>query len=133
VVFDSLSSGHREFVRWGKLIEGDIRNAAALEVAFSSHKIDARMHFAAVAYVGEAVVVPSDYYDVNVHGARVLLDAPAVQVFGSDYRTRDGTAIRDYVHVSDLARALGLVGGARGDSLAIGDDRMSRSGLPVSA
>jgi UDP-glucose 4-epimerase len=30
---------------------------------------------------------------------------PAVEVFGSDYRTRDDTAIRDYVHVSDLARA----------------------------
>src|SRR5262249_9511876 len=30
---------------------------------------------------------------------------PAVQIFGTDYKTPDGTAIRDYVHVSDLARA----------------------------
>ena len=29
----------------------------------------------------------------------------AVQVFGSDYRTADGTAVRDYIHVDDLARA----------------------------
>ena len=28
-----------------------------------------------------------------------------VQVFGTDYETQDGTAVRDYVHVSDLARA----------------------------
>lgn len=28
-----------------------------------------------------------------------------LQVFGTDYPTRDGTAVRDYVHVSDLARA----------------------------
>jgi UDP-glucose 4-epimerase len=34
-VFDSLRSGRREFVGWGKLIESDIRNATALEVAFS--------------------------------------------------------------------------------------------------
>jgi UDP-arabinose 4-epimerase len=59
VVFDRLRSGHREFVRWGKLIEGDIRNATALE-AFSTFKIDAVMHFAALAYVGEPVVIPSD-------------------------------------------------------------------------
>ena len=29
---------------------------------------------------------------------------PEVQVFGDDYPTRDGTGVRDYVHVSDLAR-----------------------------
>ena len=163
------------------------------------------MHFAALAYVGESVTAPSRYYDVNVHGTRVLLDAmvkarvpsksyslsscavygePAktpiiestptepinpygftklvcermmedfgkayglksarlryfnaagadptgeigedhepethliplvldtalgrkssVHIFGTDYATPDGTAIRDYVHVADLARA----------------------------
>jgi len=30
---------------------------------------------------------------------------PHVEIFGSDYNTADGTAIRDYVHVTDLARA----------------------------
>jgi UDP-glucose-4-epimerase GalE len=35
---------------------------------------------------------------------------PAVEIFGTDYPTEDGTAVRDYVHVSDLAEAhvLGL-------------------------
>jgi UDP-glucose 4-epimerase len=30
---------------------------------------------------------------------------PRVQIFGDDYPTRDGTCIRDYIHVVDLARA----------------------------
>lgn len=34
-----------------------------------------------------------------------LGQAPAIKVFGSDYPTPDGTAIRDYIHVSDLAEA----------------------------
>jgi UDP-glucose-4-epimerase GalE len=34
-----------------------------------------------------------------------LFGAPRLQVFGSDYPTRDGTAVRDYIHVSDLAVA----------------------------
>ena len=191
-------------MRWGPLVEGDIRDSAALDALFSAHRIEAVMHFAALAYVGESVTVPGRYYDVNVHGTRVLLDAmvragvplivfssscavygqpdsvpiiestrcdpinpygftklvcermmddfgrahglksarlryfnaagaestgeigedhspethliplileaasgvrPAVQVLGTDYETPDGTAIRDYVHVSDLARA----------------------------
>src|SRR5258705_7276588 len=33
------------------------------------------MHFAALAYVGESVSAPGRYYDVNVNGTRVLLDA----------------------------------------------------------
>jgi UDP-glucose-4-epimerase GalE len=32
-------------------------------------------------------------------------NAPALSIFGTDYPTPDGTAIRDYIHVSDLARA----------------------------
>ena len=204
IVFDNLTFGHREFVRWGSLVEGDIRDAAALEAVFSAHRFDAVMHFAALAYVGESVTVPGRYYDVNVNGTRVLLDAMArakvpiivfssscaiygepsqvpivettlhdpinpygftklvcermmddfgrayglksarlryfnaagaeptaeigedhqpethliplvldaalgrkseIKIFGTDYKTPDGTAIRDYVHVADLARA----------------------------
>ncbi len=213
--------GHRASVQWGRLIEGDIRDARALDGVFGAYQIDAIMHFAALAYVGESVEMPGRYYDVNVHGTRVLLDAmvragvsrivfssscaiygepdhvpitestrtvpinpygftklacermmddfgrahgltsarlryfnaagaeptgeigedhdpethliplvfdaalgrrPSVQIFGTDYPTPDGTAIRDYVHVSDLARAhvlalQNLLGG--GDTFAV--------------
>jgi len=221
IVFDNLSRGHREFVRQGTLVQGDIRDVAALDAVFESHRFDAVVHFAALAYVGESVVRPSPYYDVNVHGTRVLLEAmvranigilvfssscaiygeparipvdestplnpinpygftkavceqmmddfgrahglksarlryfnaagaeptgeigehhepethliplvldaalglkPAVQVFGTDYETPDGTAIRDYVHVCDLARAHVLALEhllARGDTFAV--------------
>jgi len=204
VVFDNLLFGHRESVRWGPLIEGDIRDASALESVFSEYRFDAVMHFAALAYVGESVTAPGQYYDVNVHGTQTLLNtmvragvpllifssscaiygepdnmpisestAPNpinpygfsklicermmddfgyahgirsarlryfnaagadptaeigedhdpethliplvldaacgrradVTVFGTDYPTTDGTAVRDYVHVDDLARA----------------------------
>jgi UDP-arabinose 4-epimerase len=204
VVFDNLLFGHREFARWGPLIEGDIRDASALNAVFSEYRFDAVMHFAALAYVGESVTAPGRYYDVNVNGTRTLLDAmvragvrsiifssscaiygepermpitehtvpnpinpygfsklvcehmmddfdlahglksarlryfntagadPAaeigedhdpethliplvldaasgrrsdVTVFGTDYPTLDGTAVRDYIHVDDLARA----------------------------
>jgi UDP-glucose 4-epimerase len=30
---------------------------------------------------------------------------PNMQIFGADYPTRDGTCIRDYIHVSDLVQA----------------------------
>lgn len=35
----------------------------------------------------------------------ILGEAPPLTVYGADYDTPDGTAIRDYVHVQDLARA----------------------------
>ncbi|HEY6700899.1 MAG TPA: NAD-dependent epimerase/dehydratase family protein [Pseudolabrys sp.] len=75
VVLDSLLNGHRDFARWGKLIAGDIRDAATLDSIFAAHRFDAVMHLAALAYVGESVTAPDRYYDVNVNGTRVLLDA----------------------------------------------------------
>jgi UDP-glucose-4-epimerase GalE len=204
IVYDNLSRGHREFAKWGPLVEGDVRDAAKLAETFKRHRIDAVLHFAGLAYVGESVHEPGKYYDVNVHGTRTLLTAmkdarvgklvfsstcsvygvpavvpigeetpcnpvnpygfgkftcermmddfgrayglrsvrlryfnaagadpdgelgedhepethliplvlgaalgkrPPVQVFGTDYPTRDGTAVRDYVHVTDLGDA----------------------------
>jgi UDP-glucose 4-epimerase len=42
IVFDNLSFGHREFVRWGKLVEGDIRDSGALEAVFRTYCIPGR-------------------------------------------------------------------------------------------
>ena len=75
VVFDNLTRGHAEFVRWGELILGDIRDAKALDTVFEKYEFDAVIHFAALAYVGESVVQPDLYYDVNICGTRSLLDA----------------------------------------------------------
>lgn len=204
VVYDNLSTGHRSAVRWGRLIEGDMRDGAALAAAMRQVQPEAVMHFAALSLVGESAVHPERYYDVNVAGTLRLLDAmraasvqrlvfsstaaiygepdivpipetspeqpvntygatkracermmadfnaahgirsvrlryfnaagadpageigedhdpethlipiviaaalgrrPAVAIFGSDYATPDGTAIRDYIHVTDLAAA----------------------------
>ena len=49
IVFDNLTFGHREFVRWCPLVEGDIRDPTALDAIFRAHRIDAVMHFAALA------------------------------------------------------------------------------------
>jgi UDP-glucose-4-epimerase GalE len=204
VTLDNLSTGHLEFVRWGPLVVADIRDGAALSAAMSQHRPIAVLHLAALALVGPSVGDPGPYWDVNVGGTRVLLDAmrragvgtivasstcavygqpdvlpigedqakhpvnpygasklaaegmmddyshaygissvrlryfnaagatPSgeigedhdpethliplvldaacgrrghVDVFGSDYPTEDGTAVRDYVHVEDLASA----------------------------
>ena len=51
IVFDNLLFGHREFVRWGPLTEGDVRDRSALDAVFSAYRFDAVMHFAALAYV----------------------------------------------------------------------------------
>lgn len=204
VVFDNLSTGHREALDDTPLIEGDVRDATALDRVFAAHDVDAVMHFCARSLVGESVTKPYAYYENNVAGTlslleamhragvdklvfsstaavfgvpqaewideshptvpinpygasklmveRILADAasayglrsvalryfnaagadPAgtigeshspethlipnvlraalghgggLKVFGDDYDTRDGTCVRDYVHVNDLASA----------------------------
>lgn len=227
VVVDNLSTGHRDFVRWGPLVEVDLRETDAVAAAIHRHGCVAVLHFAASAYVGESVVDPAKYYENNVTGTLSLLRAmrtegcgllvfsstcavygepqqvpideeeprtpinpygasklmveriladfrpayglrsivlryfnacgadsegelgelrdpethliprammalqghvPEFTVFGADFETPDGTAIRDYVHVSDLADAhvgalAKLLGGAPGGVFNLGTGR----------
>ncbi|CAO3459931.1 UDP-glucose 4-epimerase GalE [Azospirillum largimobile] len=75
VVFDNLSRGRRELVRWGPLEIGDVSDATALDRVFQRYRPDCVMHFAALAYVGESMSNPGPYYHVNVTGSLTLLDA----------------------------------------------------------
>jgi UDP-arabinose 4-epimerase len=75
VVYDNLSRGWRDFVRWGPLIEGDILDRDALSRALEETRPDAVVHFAALAYVAESVASPERYYRTNVCGSLNLLDA----------------------------------------------------------
>ena len=208
ITFDSLIYGHREAVKWGTFVKGDLANPDDLEAVFRDHDIDAVFHFAAFTYVGESVEDPEKYYYNNVgntlnllkvmrkHGCNkiifsstcatygepeklpltedmpqhpinpygatklmmerifkdyhaayglefvvlryfnaagadpdgeigeshnpethlipLVLDAASgkradIKVFGTDYDTPDGSCIRDYVHVTDLASAHLLV------------------------
>ena len=73
VVLDNLSNGHRDFVRWGPLVQADLRDTAAIAEAIRQHRCLAVLHFAAFAYVGESVTDPAKYYDNNVAGTLSLL------------------------------------------------------------
>jgi UDP-arabinose 4-epimerase len=75
VVFDNLSRGWREMVRWGDLIEGDILDLESLKATMARVKPDAVAHFAAFAYVGESVEEPGMYYRNNSLGTLNILDA----------------------------------------------------------
>lgn len=203
VVVDDLARGHRQAVDPAvPFHQGSVGNRALIEGVLREHAVDACVHFAALAYVGESVENPRRYFEENVgqglallgalldggvrrfvfsstcatygepeavpipedhpqrpanpygwsklvleqalraydraygvrsvslryfnaagatatHGERhdpethlvpLLLETALgtrshVSVFGHDYPTPDGTAIRDYVHVSDLADA----------------------------
>lgn len=75
VAFDNLARGHRESVRWGPLVQGDILDRPALDAALRQHAPIAVLHFAAFAYVGESVNEPGKYYRNNVAGSLTLLEA----------------------------------------------------------
>ncbi len=207
LVLDNLVYGHRDLIEntlKTELIVGDTSDRPLLDKIFASRSIDAVMHFAAYAYVGESVSDPAKYYRNNVVGTLSLLEAmlaaniknfvfsstcatygvpttvpipedhaqspinpygmtklmverilqdfqfaynfksvifryfnaagadpdgrlgedhnpethliplvlqtamgirPCIKVFGTDYPTEDGTCVRDYIHVHDLASA----------------------------
>lgn len=207
VTYDNLIAGHRDTVRWGPFVAGDILDTGRIAATLAEYEPEAVIHFAAFAYVGESVEDPAKYYHNNVTGTLSLLDAcratgvrniilssscatygvpetlpisesepqapinpygrsklmmehivedyaaaygiryvalryfnacgadpegelserhdpethlipralmaasgqiPHLAVFGDNYETEDGTCVRDYIHVTDLARAHAL-------------------------
>ncbi len=83
VIVDNLVNSDREaVVRIGRIagrepifVEADVRDSAALDRVFAAHAIDAVIHFAGLKSVGESVAEPVLYYDNNVHGTLVLVEA----------------------------------------------------------
>lgn len=204
ITYDNFSRGHKEFVKWGPFVQADILQGEKLESAMREYKVEAVIHMAAFAYVGESNEIPLSYYQNNLVGVHSLLKAmekaqvkklvfsstcatygtpekspidenqklnpinpygrtklfseqmiadvrhktglncvslryfnaagadkdleigewhepethliplaieaaisesQSLSIFGNDYPTPDGTCVRDYIHVSDLARA----------------------------
>ena len=83
VVIDNLSNSSRESLRrvqkiTGKEVafyEGDVRDRALLDGIFAEHDIDWVIHFAGLKAVGESCSKPIEYYDNNLGGTLVLVDA----------------------------------------------------------
>ena len=85
VVLDNLCNSSAESLkrvvrlagRAPVFVQGDIRDRAVLKRLFVEHAVDAVLHFAGLKAVGESVAQPLRYYDNNVHGSEVLLQACA--------------------------------------------------------
>lgn len=75
IVYDNFSNGHREFVKWGPVEEGDIRDRARLDEVFREYAPAAVIHFAALIEVGESVKDPLAFYENNVAGSLTLFAA----------------------------------------------------------
>jgi UDP-glucose-4-epimerase GalE len=73
VLYDNLSTGSRRLAQGFELVEGDIADNAKLRSVLAG--VDAVMHFAAHAYVGESVENPRKYFQNNVSGALSLLNS----------------------------------------------------------
>ncbi len=74
VVLDNLSRGRRELALDAPLVVGDVGDSAVVTEVLRAHNIDAVMHFAAYAYVGESMNRPSLYYRNNVAATLNLLE-----------------------------------------------------------
>ncbi|SNB46632.1 UDP-glucose 4-epimerase GalE [Geobacter sp. DSM 9736] len=77
VVLDNLVYGHREFVKWGTFTLADLADIDSLRLVFKRYNIEAVMHFAAYAYVGESVLDPQKYYLNNLRNTLNLLQVMA--------------------------------------------------------
>ncbi len=73
IIYDNLSTGHAALAAGFELIVGEISDSSKLAAVL--RRVDAVMHFAAHAYVGESVVNPRKYFQNNVLGGLALLHA----------------------------------------------------------
>ena len=83
VVFDNLSNSSEESLKRVQeltdktlfFVQGDIRDAAALDRVFQAHQIDAVIHFAGLKAVGESQQIPLTYFEHNIAGSIQLIKA----------------------------------------------------------
>jgi UDP-glucose 4-epimerase len=77
IAYDNLSEGNRAAVPQAdaRLVVGDLADADRMAEVMTAHKIEAVMHFAALASVPDSIADPDGYYTVNVVGTKNVLDA----------------------------------------------------------
>ena len=76
VIADNLVTGYREAIpEKATFYQGDLRDKDFLVDLLTKEKVDAVIHFAAFSLVGESVTNPLKYYENNLYGTKVLLDA----------------------------------------------------------
>ena len=76
VIADNLVTGYREAIpEKATFYQGDLRDKDFLVDLLTKEKVDAVIHFAAFSLVGESVINPLKYYENNLYGTKVLLDA----------------------------------------------------------
>jgi UDP-glucose-4-epimerase GalE len=75
ITYDNLSTGHRYAVQWGPLIQADLADTKALDLAFFKYKPKAVLHFAGSSILMESVYDPKIYYRNNVCNTVHLLEA----------------------------------------------------------
>src|SRR5262249_10291941 len=83
VALDTLERGYSWAVRWGPLVRADLGDRTALDAALSEHRIEAVIHFAAYAYVGESMAHPDRYFRNNVAGTLNLLESLRARSVGA--------------------------------------------------
>ncbi len=109
IVVDDLSNSDKKVIESIKSITGkdfkfykiDYKDREKLEKVFEENQIDAVVNFAGYKAVGESVRKPNNLMPYIVRVASGKLKE--LSVFGNDYNTHDGTGVRDYIHVVDLA------------------------------
>jgi len=84
----------------------------AFERALHWYEKSYGIHYASLRYFNAAGATEhcGEHHEPETHLIPIVLQAiagkrPFIEIYGDDYETPDGTCIRDYIHVSDLARA----------------------------
>ncbi|MCR6686405.1 UDP-glucose 4-epimerase GalE [Pseudoxanthomonas sp.] len=101
-VLDNLSTGHREAVRWGQLIQADILDTNALDSVFRENTFDAVIHLCARSIVSDSTTDPYGYYLNNVQGTLNVLRSMRANGVGkfvfSSSAAVYGQPISDVIH-----------------------------------
>jgi UDP-glucose 4-epimerase len=74
IIYDNLSTGHKEAITYGELVVGDLANKDQLDELFRTQKFEAVLHFAGSIVVPESVSQPLKYYQNNTLNSHTLLD-----------------------------------------------------------